>query len=178
MTQDDVVNEYFEWLVSIACADNEVVSYRMLLTYLHETEFVYSLSMDSNRAADGVDLRYRFAHGYLGDDEVEYCLTGPCSVLEMMLALAIRCEENIMADPEMGNRTAQWFWGMISSLGLGGMYDTNFDIRSVETSIERFLDRDYEPDGRGGLFTVRNFDYDMREIEIWHQLCEYLNSIS
>lgn len=178
MTQDDVVNEYFEWLVGITCADREIVSYRKLLTYLHQTEFIFSMPMDSNRAADGVDLRYRFAHGYLGDDDAEYCITGPCSVLEMMLALAIRCEENIMDDPTMGDRTAQWFWVMIGSLGLGGMYDTNFDICEVEHIVNRFLDRDYEPNGSGGLFTVKNFDYDMRTIEIWHQLCEYLNSIS
>lgn len=178
MTPDDVVNEYFEWLVGIACANNKAVSYRKLLTYLHDTEFIFSMPMDSNRAADGVDLRYRFAHRYLGDDDAEYCITGPCSVLEMMLALAIRCEENIMDDPTMGDRTTQWFWGMIGSLGLGGMYDTNFDIFKAERIVERFLDRDYDPDGRGGLFTIRNYDYDMRTIEIWHQLCEYLNSIS
>ena len=173
-----IQDEYFEWLVGIACADNDVVSYRNLLAYLHETEFIYSMPMDGNRAADGKDLRYRFAHRYLGDDSAEYYITGPCSVLEMMLALAIRCEENIMDDPTMGDRTAQWFWGMISSLGLGGMYDTNFDIYKVEDVVNRFLDRDYDPDGRGGLFTIRNFEYDMRTIEIWHQLCEYLNSIS
>ena len=33
-----------------------------------------------------------------------------CSVLEMMIALAIRCEEHIMDDPDVGNRTGQWFW--------------------------------------------------------------------
>lgn len=178
MIQDDVVNEYFEWLVNIACADNKVVSYRKLLTHLHCVEFIFSDPMDGNRAEDGIELRYRFAHNYLEDDEMEYLLTGPCSVLEMMLALSIRCEETIMDDPTMGDRTTQWFWGMIASLGLGGMYDKNFDIYRVEDIIERFLDRDYEPDGTGGLFTVRNYDYDMRKIEIWHQLCEYLNSIS
>ena len=173
-----IQDEYFEWLVGIACIDSKVVSYRKLLAYLHETEFIYSMPMDSNRAADGKELRYRFAHRYLGDDSAEYYITGPCSVLEMMLALAIRCEENIMDDPTMGDRTAQWFWGMISSLGLGGMYDSNFDIYKVEDVVNRFLDRDYDPDGRGGLFTIRNFEYDMRTIEIWQQLCEYLNSIS
>ena len=177
MTQDDVVNEYFEWLVNKVCGDKRVVSYRKLLTFLHSVEFLYSIPMDENRAADGVDLRYRFAHSYLRDDKAEYCLTGPCSVLEMMLALSIRCEE-IMDDPTIGNRTAQWFWGMVASLGLGGMYDDNFDICYAEDVIGRFLNRDYEPNGSGGLFTVKHYDYDMREIEIWHQVCEYLNTIS
>ena len=178
MIQDDVINEYFEWLVDIACVDDRVVSYRKLLEYLHRVEFIFSNQMDSNRAADGVELRYRFAHSYLRDDEAEYWLTGPCSVLEMMLALSIRCEETIMDDPTIGDRTAQWFWGMVTNLGLGGMYDKNFDVYYVEDVVVRFLDRDYEPDGTGGLFTVRDYDYDMRKIEIWHQLCEYLNTIS
>lgn len=43
----------------------------------------------------------------------------PCSVLEMIIALAIRLEEHIMDDPDIGNRTGQWFWDMIVSLGLG-----------------------------------------------------------
>lgn len=177
MTQDDIVNEYFEWLVHIAYDGEEVVSYRKLLSYLHETEFIFIDPMDSNRAEDGLELRYRFAHGYLHDDEAEYLIYGPCSVLEMMLALAVRCEENIMDDPLYGDRTAQWFWGMVTSLGLGGMYDKNFNFDKVEEVIARFLNRDYDTDGSGGLFTVKDSEYDMRKIEIWHQLCEYLNSI-
>lgn len=177
MIQDDVVNEYFEWLVDIAYRDARVVSYKKLLRHLHHTDFVVVDPMDDNRAEDGIKLRYRFAHGYLEEDEAEDLLSGPCSVLEMMLALSIRCEE-IMEDPRFGDRTSQWFWEMISSLGLGGMYDVNFDICHVKDVLMRFLAREYEPDGSGGLFTVRRCAYDMRDMEIWHQLLEYLNSIS
>ena len=81
-----------------------------------------------------------------------------------------------MDDPKMGNRTSQWFWGMINSLGLSGMYDDNFDKDFVYEVVYRFLDRDYEPDGRGGLFTIKNCDKDLREVEIWYQLCWYLDS--
>jgi hypothetical protein len=177
MIQDEVINEYFEWLVNIACKDIGVVSYRKLLGFLHRTDFVVIDPMDSNRADDGVELRYRFAHDYIEDDDAEYLLTGPCSVLEMMLALSIRCEE-IMDDPRFGDRTTQWFWEMVASLGLGGMYDSNFDICHAKEVVMRFLARDYEPDGTGGLFTVRRCVYDMRDMEIWHQLLEYLNTIS
>jgi hypothetical protein len=105
-------------------------------------------------------------------------LDGPCSVLEMMIALAIRCEETIMDDPDIGDRTRQWFWGMIINLGLGGMTDANFDPDFVDDSVLRFLNRDYEPDGRGGLFTIRNCHRDLRDVEIWYQLCWYLDSIT
>ena len=134
---------------------------------------------DQNRAEDGVSLRYRFAieQDYEDVDWVLDVLDGPCSILEMMVALALRCEECIMDDPMMGNRTAQWFWNMIVSLGLGPVVDGRFDRRLTEAVIDRFLNRDYESNGKGGLFTVRNSHIDMREAEIWHQLCEYLDSI-
>jgi hypothetical protein len=105
-------------------------------------------------------------------------LDGPCSVLEMILALAIRCEENIMDDPLKGDRTKQWFWGMINNLGLDTMTDMNYNERFIDDCVCRFLNRDYEPDGRGGLFTVRNCYEDLRNVEIWYQLLWYLDTIT
>lgn len=93
----------------------------------------------------------------------------PCSVLEMIIALAIRLEEHIMDDPDIGNRTGQWFWDMIVSLGLGSMDDSKFDKAHAIDVIRRFLDRDYGRDGKGGLFTIEHCRYDMRDIEIWYQ---------
>ena len=101
----------------------------------------------------------------------------PCSVLEMMIALAIRCEEHIMDDPDVGNRTGQWFWNMIMNLGLGSMTDDQFDKRYAEQVIERFLNREYEQDGEGGLFTVKHCKHDLRTVEIWYQMCWYLDEI-
>jgi hypothetical protein len=95
----------------------------------------------------------------------------------MMVALSIRCEENIMDDPIVGDRTRQWFWDMIVNLGLGSMYDKNYDEWFIDKTINRFLDRQYEPNGKGGLFTVRNCKHDMRLFEIWYQLCWYLDTI-
>jgi hypothetical protein len=95
----------------------------------------------------------------------------------MMVALALACEEDIMDNTSYGNRTGQWFWGMIVNLGLGSMTDGRYDERRVDEIIDRFLDRDYEPNGEGGLFTIRHCDRDLRDVEIWHQLCWYLDSI-
>ena len=143
---------------------------------LHAIEFRYSIPNDVNRAKDGVNLRYRFTLSKGYDHEYEY-LDGPCSILEMMVALAIKCEEFMDNYTEVGDRTRQWFWGMITNLGLGSMTDIRFDRRFVDEVIERFLDREYEPDGKGGLFKVKNCDTDLRTVEIWYQLCWYLDSI-
>lgn len=182
MIRDRITDGYIRWLLDLACGRrfSKQVSYRKLLLHLHSIEFTYILPMDENRAEDGKDLRWRFVltHGYEDDqDRVLDILDGPCSVLEMMLALSIRVEEETMDDPAIGDRTGQWFWGMLVNLGLGSMHDSRFDAEHVDDIIDRFLERDYGYDGEGGLFTVRHCDRDMRDIEIWNQFNMYLNSI-
>lgn len=175
--RDRVQNEYFEWMHDLVCGDrhSKSISYRKLLMHLHNTVFVYSIDMDANRAENGEHLRYRYALRHKVDER--YLDIGECTVLEMMIALAIRCEEEIMDDPDIGDRTAQWFWGMVTNLGLGGYTDEYYNRREVNNILERFLNREYEPDGRGGLFRVRNCTSDLRDVEIWHQMLWYLNSI-
>ena len=180
--RNKINNEYFEWLFDLVCKDrySKRGSYRNLLVRLHNTDFRYKILMDRNRGEDGISLRHRFIlfNGYEDSyDSVMRYLDGPCSVLEMMIALGIRCEEDVMDDTRYGNRSGQWFWGMIRNLGLSSMTDDKFNERVVDDIVDRFLDRDYEPDGRGGLFRIRNCDRDLRKVEIWHQLMWYLDTI-
>ena len=176
MTENDVKNEYFEWLYNLACRVNRpgAISFRKLLMYLHNTEFTYSIPMDENRALNGIELRWYFCRDELRYEPALDYLTGPCSVLEMMIALSFKCEE-FMDDPDIGDRFAQWFWHMIVSLGLGGMDDQSFKKSKVRESVTRFLDRDYDPNGKGGLFTIEHCNRDLRDVEIWHQMCWYLD---
>lgn len=178
MTRDELNTEYFEWMYRLVCNDeySRGLSYRKLLYHLHQTDFFYRIPMDGNRAEDGTDLRYRFGyeHPHEGPAIASYLDDRPCSVLEMMVALAIRCEEQIMDDPDVGDRTGQWFWNMIVNLGLGPMDDRRFDPAFVDRILQRFMNREYGPHGEGGLFTVRNCRNDMRSIEIWYQMNHYL----
>lgn len=176
--EDQVKADYFEWMYKLMCGGRfaKTISYRKLFTFLHDTEFTYYVPHDENRAEDGIALRYRYCV-YHNCENLEYCLDGPCSVLEMMVALAIRCEERIMCNPEKGDRTAQWFWDMVRSLGLSSMSDYNFNENVVDDAMWRLLNRQYSPNGKGGLFTIRRWNRDAREAEIWHQLMAYLNSL-
>ena len=178
MTQREIMNDYFEWMFDLVCKDRfaKTISYRRLLMRLHDTEFIYIIPKDANRAQDGIDLRYRYAYD-TGRAYADSYLDGPCSVLEMMIALSFKCEE-IMDNAKIGDRTAQWFWGMINTLGLGSMRDDRFDIGYVDDTIDRFLHRKYESNGKGGLFYIRHCEDDLRRFEIWTQLCWYLDTLT
>lgn len=176
-------NEYFEWLCDIVCQQRfaNTISYRKLLAHLHSVPFRWSRTLDADRADWGVDMRYRFAQSRsldAGSLDVRAYLGGPCTVLEMMVALAVRCEEDMMDDPDYGDRTSQWFWNMVVSLGLGGTTDQVYNHDRVEGVIQRFLNRDYEPNGKGGLFTLRHAPFDARKVDIWYQLCWYLDELA
>lgn len=182
MTQELLLNEYFDWMYNLVFTKKyfKGQSYKKLLWHLLDREFIYILDMDANRAADGVDLRYRFAYEnhYLDEAMItEYLDDGPCSVLEMMVALALRCEEDTMSNTDIGNRTGKWFWDMIVSLGLESMDDTDYEEMYTDNVLERFLYREYDPDGKGGLFTINNPYDDLRTVEIWYQMLWYLDEL-
>lgn len=169
-------DEYFDYLYDIVC---ETDKHKVLCAFLHGQEFTYSIPMDGNRFEDGISLRYRF--GYECDipnfritDELD---DRPCSVFEMMVALALRMEEDVMACPGL-NRTGEWFEAMLESLGLANMTNERFDEDRASRVIHNFLNRDYAKDGRGGLFTVADMAYrDLRTVEIWYQAIWFLNDV-
>lgn len=173
-----IQEDYFRYLYNMVCGDSEV-SWVDLFAKLNDTPFQYIIPIDTNRAEDGVALRYRFGREckYSQNDVAHYLDCRDCSVLEMMIALCIRCEDEIMESPEKGNRIGYWFWNMIVSLGLNQMSDEDYDPDYVDAVLERFLYRRYDRDGKGSLFWVEDTMKDFRNLEIWYQMCEYLNSI-
>lgn len=176
--------EYFEWMYHLVCNDNRLknkLSYRKLLHYLNSVIFVPTIDMDDNRRIDGIDFRYRFAYesGYpeLYIDDCFEWIKNDCSVLEMMIALSFKVEEQITKEYMYGDRTGQWFWSMVNSLGLNYMDDKSFDQSYCEKCIDIFLSRSYDFNGKGGLFTLENPIRDMRNVDIWTQFMWYLNEI-
>lgn len=175
----NITDQYFNWICRLVTDRKHPKSrYRSLLEFLYDSDFMYLLDNDVNRANDGMNLRYRFAYdngypSYVIDENFDRY----CNVLEMIAALAFRVEEQIMNDPEIGDRTPQWFWMMIKNLGLIDQTNDNFDELYSKRVIERFLNRDYSPDGEGGLIVLSNCRYDLRTVEIWDQMMWYLNTL-
>ena len=182
MGKSELRHLYFEWMCRLVCddryADSRRSSYHSLLRFLHDTPFRYEdkPEMDENRAMDGIDLRYRF--GY--ENNIPYPQIAaeiddmPCSFLEMLIALAFRCDD-IMDDRACGDRLSEWFWTMLNSLGLAKMNDARFDKTEAINIINRFARNNYDPDGHGGLFTIKNCKEDLRRKEILWQMYRYLD---
>lgn len=180
MSGNRICDDYFEWLYNMVCSDITDRSYYDLFRYLNTVTFEPIVLMDTNRADDGLALRYNKygARKKLSNKELMDAFQGkPCSMLEMMIALAQRCDETIMYDYELGDRTAVWFWKMIENLGLSGMYDPYFDALQAGHIMYIFMNRHYEKDGTGGLFKIHDDTKDMRYIEIWYQMHFYLDEI-
>lgn len=174
--------QYLEWLMNGMCRDRfpDTISYQKLFRLLLTTEFKPLIPKDQNRVSDALELREGFIEDWrhiLKPDGLRHLKYMPCTILEVMVALATRMENSIMTNPKYGDRTSQWFWMMVSSLGLNGMYDERFDERTAVDILRHFVRREYEPNGVGGLFTIRNTDKDLREVEIWVQMLWFLDTL-
>lgn len=175
MREDGILSDYYHWiLMKLGMTEND----GMLLRFLHKTEYHPANPLDENREYDGFDLRARYA--YETDENpvvVRRAMREKgCSMLEMMAALAIRCEESIMHDEELGDRTEFWFCHMLYSMGFGPMLsNSQFSPEQAEDIVTRFLENRYEPNGSGGLFYIPGCREDLRKTEIWYQMMLYLD---
>jgi hypothetical protein len=171
---------YLNWLIGLVI-DEEHSNYTELCGYLMSVDFRWSVPMDENRASDGVHLRLTFMDqtGYSFDN-----LDAPCTVLEMMIALALKVSENVLWDGT-NNWTPFIFWTMVENLDLL-CYDNNYFWKmhgrigqDLEAKIDNFLDRKYDKNGKGGLFlpTQKNFAIPKKwdQMEVWYQCAEWLN---
>ena len=160
---------YFNWLIGLVCSSAYKKSYMSLLSELFDIPFRFDAEIAPNdvyRMEAGSALQFEYASitgGYI---------SRPCSVLEVMIALARKCE-NISGVLQ----SLDWFWMMIDNLGLSTMYERHFNADYVRAVIERFLNRDYSPNGSGGLFYIPGIKEDLRQVEIWYQMCWYQNYI-
>lgn len=136
---------------------------------LFVTKYKWTIPTDENRAIDGRRLRYLY------DKEYAETHKSVANVLEVLIALARRCEEDIMQDPDEGDRTSLWFWTMFANLGLEKYPDEKFDITAVMNIIERFLNREYAMDGQGSIFYTIRDDRDFRSADLWYQMAWYLD---
>ncbi len=169
-------DEYFAWLYSLVNDGNKYKDYWRLLNRLHKKEFVWFVLNDDNRAADGLGLREEFAEDYnIKTKDCLYILDGPCSVLEMLIALSFRLAKDVY-DEENG---MDIFWEIMDNLGFvseefqDGYFGPEQIIKTDEI-VSKMITRSYCKDGsEGGLFPLLYPKRDQRRVEIWYQSQSY-----
>lgn len=174
MRNEQLLNAYYLWLLdSIDGTSVHVEDYMELTLQLFDTDFFWRIENDANRASDGLNLRYEYVNVYGG----EYCPEFDeknVSVLEVLIALAVNWEHEITYDFRLGDRSAIWFWDMIRNLGLLKMTNWAYDPDFVGETLTIWMDRQFDKNGNGSPFLVKEDDRDQRKLEIWLQLQQYV----
>lgn len=175
MMKHSIYKKDFNWLYSDFDEINE--AQEVLIDELNKIQFVYkpSIVRDSDRIADGRDLRDKFLmeHRYPGNFRAKYLDYMPISVLEVFVALSYRCDTDIQGDPDYPGLTAPlWFWSMIKNLDIfgSGVTDEASLRRSIDYKIDQFMDRKYSYYGDGGPFPVDQIHKDLRKVDLWMQM--------
>lgn len=164
--------DYYNYILERAgLYESEILNYSKLFHEMHYTAFRWDLvPMDENRSSDGISLRKQ----YTEETGEELSKKEPCSFLEMVVGLAIRCEVDVMHDGFVDN-TREWFWFMLSNCGLIKYDNANWKGVKVKEIINNILFRRYMPDGRGSLFPLKSSVNDQRKVELWYQLHAWLH---
>lgn len=178
----NVSNLYLNWLFNTV-KDKEgwkLTTHKKLLCRLHRTPFLVQDPNDQPRENDGIDLRWRFAWecGHVGDEliYIDNFNDERCSILEMMVSLALRADENFYKTNNDETTVAFLFWNMIKNMGLLNETDNVYDDEMVVYKLDKFNNRMYDINGDGGLFMFpHNHTEDFRNVDIWTQLCWWVN---
>ena len=173
------LESYFDWLCDLIIGTTLHIhqgKYSLLLRDLYEKKFRWSVPNDDNRAFEGMVWREVFCdkhdliyHPDLFDNTV--------SMLELMLALANRCDQ-LMADSPSNVSIGGWFWRLLSNVGLDEFSDkryyTHGSWEEVDEILNKIIDRTYDRNGNGGLFPLNSSKNDQRKVELWYQMNNYL----
>ena len=169
------MNRYLKWLISKVEFLDFPEKYDRLFSALHRREFIWKHPMDKNRASDALELRNRYF--------VETGLKAPwhpvqATVLEVLISIASSMD--FICSPLDEDNTKIIFWKLMSNLGLSDVSDLYYESLGGDTFvyqiIDRFMNREYDVDGRnGGLFPMKKPRQNQREVELWYQMHQYLS---
>lgn len=167
---DDIWADYRNWLLEQVQFMKK--GYDLLMTELHNSPFEFSVDHDENRAEEGLELRDEFLSEYGLLSVIDFKME-ECSVLEMLVALAIRIDNEYTGEPGEPHPEII-FWEMVSNLGLDKCTDRRFRKDFVYKVLSIWIKREFERNGVGSIFPLKHSRRDQRDIEIWAQMNEYL----
>lgn len=180
MLHENVYHDYFDWLCEKVSPSNCHFQHRELLSILNDIDFIIPVGMpniinDDNRASNGENLRWHYVCDGGSREILE--LDKPCSVLELLIAISNEFE-SITDDYYERYNASYWFWMMIENLDLMDMIDGYLDLDKIYENIETFMFRRYDEDGsNGGIIVIPRCHKDLTNMELWNQMCLYLDEM-
>lgn len=119
---------------------------------------------------DARELRILF-YEWSGEDRDRDWIDLDASVLEVLIALANR------AGFETSEAPGLWFFRFLENLGIKDYDDRRWTVWSedrVDRIVERWIAREYNANGEGGIFPLKNPQRDQRDVELWYQMSAYV----
>lgn len=178
----DLDSHYKKWLIRLVGSKYRGKDFSKMLLELGSIIFVWFIPNDDNRIEDGRSLRDRFlnddywlVNNILNDTEDSF-INMDVSVLEVLVAMAIRMDDILGDLLYDGDRANQCFWEMLTNIDLILLDDDTF-IEQPEQFyriLHRFIYRSYDVDGYGGLFPLNDPEDDQTKVELWYQMNRYL----
>lgn len=171
--------KYFAWLyrkIGAVSNRNPERGHWELAKQLYNTEFLYFVPNDVNRAIDGLELRDEFFDKHPNIEYDDIWINLECSMLEMLIALSRRANYHT-DDGALSGGVGGWFWELMSNANLSRYTDAIWSDGCLEETnriLKRINDRTYNTNGRGGLFPLAHPDLDQRKVELWYQMSAYL----
>lgn len=168
---------YFNHLCEEAGVETYVPgqTYRLVAHTLYNRDFYSAVPGDDNRIEDALALRQEFRDiAGLPSSELDF----PPSCLEVLLALAKRIENDIMGDESEIDRTQEWFFMILTNLGLDKYWDEAYSFAAdyeMKEILEHFLDRKYGKDGKYCAFPCEIRSKKLEDVELWFQMQHYLD---
>lgn len=157
-----VWKDYGQWLIREIGFRHK--GYTRLLNLLHDMPFTWVISRDQNRSVDGTRLRDLYGTNVPGN---------PCSVLEMLVGLAIRVDREFLGS-SIHPVPDKFFFEMLSNLNLDLQHDRSFNVDIASEILLDWIERRFDSRGNGSIFPVSYDRRDQRNLEIWDQMNSYL----
>lgn len=169
MTNIDEVIRYSEWLKSLARSWIDLPgSFNSLVTHLDARIFVAGVERDENRITDAIFFRDEYYEGASSD-----LVEKPISVLEVLMALASRCCDNIIGEPDEFNY-GKIFTDMLINLGLLRFDDGSYSNEEVDVIIDNFLNRNFGKHGEGSIVYLQEPRHNPKKVDLWYLMMWYI----
>jgi len=161
------MNKYFDWLCRLIRSDT--VS-RNVQQIIFEIPYQYYIDRDESRVEDALELRrdYLYSKKQIDDVTYNYISNEPINVLEVLIALSKRIDNQILGDVDGGT---QIFDTMISNLEISNSCSDDY----IRYKIDNWMHMNYDEYGHGSIFIVSDPRTPMNKTDMWYQAMYYLS---